>query len=1107
MALSLGELYGTITVDGKPALDQIGKVQKGLQGTGDAADQAQAAVDAASRKVEKALQREADAAGAVRVAQAKMAEAQKNSSKDSAKYIAAQERLETANRKLASAQGEARKSVEEMGKAHEQVGESLDKSEGKLKDFGGKAAGLAAAAGAAIGAALAAGILKTMDIEKANDKLAAQLGLNAKESEQAGKVAGSLYAGAYGESIEEVNVAVGGVMSSISGMRDASEKDLEAMTAKVLDLSTAFEIDATRAAQVAGQMITTGLAKDGNEALDLLVGNLQKVPAAVREDLLDAVDEYGPFFRDLGIQGSDAMGMLARAAEDGMYGIDKTGDALKEFTIRSTDMSKATRTTYDTLGLSTEEMTNKILAGGDQASGALGDIVNGLMMMEDPGERAAAAISLFGTPLEDLSVTEIPNFLGMIDPMGDAFDTMSGKAAEMGDTLKDNAATKIESFRRTLETGVVNFIGDKVIPAFEDIQTKAQPVIQWLMDTAPIWGPFAVGVGAVAAAFAAWAIASWAVAGALAVITSPITLTIAGIGLLIGIVITAYNKIGWFKDGVNTAFGFIKDVIGNVVAWFRDTAVPWFTSALGVLGAAFSWLWTYFIKPAFDLIGWGVNAMWTIVNGIFQVMIAGLKFALGPAFKWFQDYVQPILDTVGRIIGDLWKKHVEPVFKWMGDGVKAIPTAFAIARDGISRAWNAIKQIARGPVEFVINRVINDGLIDTFNKIPGVNIKRIPLPPGFNAPVVEPNRAAGGPIRARAKGGFTSPGWTLVGEEGPELVNFANPGRVYTAKQSANIMHNAANVGRYSLSSTKLGDGQGPLSWGRTQQAFKAAGKAYVDNEAGWGIQAAARMWDRAAGLRILAGNGSPQIRTSSAGNLPGSTLAYAFEDGGIVFNEGWAGRLSQAQRAATAAHEIGHVLGLPHTNSPSLMQPNIGQYLSPTPFDIANLQRLYPGGTGKAGSPSPANPFAGMVGTFVAAIKQAFPGGGMFVDAGVGLAKTGIQSVIDFVSDIKNNIGNIVGGVVDGIRDFFGGGASMMTPTLMDGGGWLHNTGAPQLVDHRRQKPDAFTPFDEWQQMKADYAGRGNQIELNLQYLGERPEQAMDRAQRRLMDTLNAYA
>jgi hypothetical protein len=45
-------------------------------------------------------------------------------------------------------------------------------------------------------------------------------------------------------------------------------------------------------------------------------------------------------------------------------------------------------------------------------------------------------------------------------------------------------------------------------------------------------------------------------------------------------------------------------------------------------------------------------------------------------------------------------------------------------------------------------------------------------------------------IRTRAQGGYTPPGLTLVGEEGPELINFKNPGMVYTSRQTSEILGN-----------------------------------------------------------------------------------------------------------------------------------------------------------------------------------------------------------------------------------------------------------------------------------------------------------------------------
>ena len=46
-------------------------------------------------------------------------------------------------------------------------------------------------------------------------------------------------------------------------------------------------------------------------------------------------------------------------------------------------------------------------------------------------------------------------------------------------------------------------------------------------------------------------------------------------------------------------------------------------------------------------------------------------------------------------------------------------------------------------------------------------------------------------VKAFAGGGLAMPGWALVGEKGPELVNFSQPGRVYTAADTAAMLRGA----------------------------------------------------------------------------------------------------------------------------------------------------------------------------------------------------------------------------------------------------------------------------------------------------------------------------
>lgn len=144
--------------------------------------------------------------------------------------------------------------------------DGLKSALGSLTDFSGKGVAIAGAAGVAVALAFGASVVKNMALDAAQDRVAAQLGLTETESAKAGRVAGKAYADNYGESLEQVNQAVGTVMGSIKGMRDASEAELQAVTEAALTFADVMEVDIDRAAQVAGQAVSQGLAKDATEA-------------------------------------------------------------------------------------------------------------------------------------------------------------------------------------------------------------------------------------------------------------------------------------------------------------------------------------------------------------------------------------------------------------------------------------------------------------------------------------------------------------------------------------------------------------------------------------------------------------------------------------------------------------------------------------------------------------------------------------------------------------------------------------------------------------------------------------------------------------------------
>lgn len=999
----------------------------------------------------------------------------------------------------------------------------LTGAQSKLEGFGAKGKVMAAAAGVAIGAALAAGIASAMNTDKANDKLAASLGLTAKESEKAGKTAGKLYAAAYGSSMEEVNGAVEAVMSSIKGMRTASSADVEAMTAKVLDMAAAFEIDAGRAAQVAGQMITSGLAVDGVHAADLLAGSLQKVPKAVREDILDAVDEYAPFMANLGIKGEEAMGILVTASEKGMYGIDKTGDALKEFGIRATDMSEATAGAYETLGMNQEEMTGKLLAGGDSAKTAFGDIIAGLQEMKDPVAQSQAALALFGTPLEDLSVTEIPNFLGAIDPMGDKFDSLAGKADELGATLNDNASTNLETFKRGLEVGIAGALNEKVIPAINDaakwVNSNFIPAMEgagtWVRDNATWLGPLAVGLGAMVTAWGLWtgAIALWkGVTGAAAAVqlalnaamsANPIGLLVLAIAGLVAGLIWFFTQTELGKEIVANVWSFIQTTVAGVVDWFTNTALPIIQQVFTAVGAVFTWLYENIIKPVWDAISIGINAAWLVMRGIFQLISSVLTNIVGPAFTWlYENAIKPAFDGIASVIGWVWDNVLKPIFdtwawifnnvlgpafKWLHeqvikpafDGIgkaiewvwvnvikpvfdtlsdfiqKTIPKAFEDGVGFIKKIWDGIQEIAKAPIRFVIDTVINDGLIGAFNTIAGVlpgidKLPRVALPPGF------------------ADGGYTGPGGKY---------------------QPAGIVHAGEVV--FSQDDIRRHGGVGAVEAMRRGPGFADGGRVAPLKH-----MALTQGYNRVhKGIDLAATVGTPVYATqdgvvSHAG--PGARAPGVWGGNEIHIAgsgiETWFAHLSRIGVALGQQVRAGQQIGATgNTGISSGPHLHFGTFAGGWPNDID--PNAYLGG---AGAPSGFNPIAGIIDGLVAKFRESFPGGGMMADLAIGVGKKILDSATGWVT-----------------KTLGGGDGSAAGPTVYDGGGWLQNTGGPQLVQHNKSKPDAVLSSEQWADIhKLALSGGKGEITFAPVFAPGPDFREQERiARTRFIDALSVYA
>ena len=640
------------------------------QGIADGLKQAEAAVKTATRKIEQARSAEQSAAAKLNIEERKLQELRESGKAKASQLMAAEERVRQAREKHNTTVGATEAALKGLERAQERVaqataeaGDAAQESERRLIGFSnavddagdgadsgiGKLAGFTAAI-AGIGGAVELG-MQALDNLNIENKLAAQLGATGELAAEYGDIAGGLYKNALAGSMEEAADAVSVVATSFAWAGSEGEKSIDQIAESALNFGKVFDTEVTESVNTASILVTNGLAKDSTEAFDLMTTAFQRVPAAMRDELPEILHEYATNFRGLGFDGEEAFNLLVTAADRGKFVLDKTGDALKEFTLLGSDMSESSQEAYKAIGLSAEEMSRKIATGGDGAQEALQATASGLLEIKDPLERANTAIALFGTPLEDLSVDQIPMFLEGLTGAENRMAGFAGSAEQMGETINSGPGHALEQFKNAITGGLTEALGDMAMWVMENSDTLETLA----MVAAPFFGAlagYAATVKIIQIGTIAWNAAQMLLNGTM--MLNPVGLIVAAIAGLVAAVVLIATKTTWFQtiwdfvwnaikaawdwvwgalqsgfEALKGAFGAVGDKVGEVKDWIVqkwNDVVGFVTGLPGKIASAASGMWDG-IKNAFKgAINWIIQA-WNAL----EFRIPG--FEVGPV-KW-----------------------------------------------------------------------------------------------------------------------------------------------------------------------------------------------------------------------------------------------------------------------------------------------------------------------------------------------------------------------------------------------------------------------------------------------------------------------------------------
>ena len=381
-----------------------------------------------------------------------------------------------------------------------------------------------------------------------------------------------------------------------------------------------------------------------------------------------------------------------------------------------------------------------------------------------------------------------------------AFELLSGKVSfivsgikNLGLALKALTFDKLVSFGETIYLNAL-YAKDFVVNSGKLIVELGKTALE-LGKSALAWGVHAAQMGLAAAAEIAQSVAAgvaaaatWALNGAIAVLTSPITLVIAAIAALIAIGVLLYQNWDTVVEFAKTAWQGLCDFISGICQSIGEFFSGLWTKLQEIFEPISQWFSEKF-QQAWDAI---VN-IFTPIGEWFAERWNDITTALADVAKWFGDMFQKawnsltnIFSSIGTWFGERWNDvttALSNVATWFGNIFKtafeAVKNAFSTIGSFFSGVWTTVKNIfvnagqmvgsavggafksavnaVLGTIENVVNGFIGmiNGVIGMINKIPGVSLGGI----GY---VSLPRLARGGIV--------DSPTVAMIGEAGKEVV-------------------------------------------------------------------------------------------------------------------------------------------------------------------------------------------------------------------------------------------------------------------------------------------------------------------------------------------------
>ena len=313
-----------------------------------------------------------------------------------------------------------------------------------------------------------------LESDSAVGSFAVKTGTAASDMGQYKDIINDIYESGNGESLSNVSDTMALVVQQFGNLNDA---DLSDITENLFTMESYFGYDAQEQLR-AVKMLMDQFGVSCDEAFSMMIQGSQQ-GLDKNGDLLDSINEYAVHYQQLGYDADDFFNSLANGTASGTFSVDKLGDAMKEFGIRTKDTADSTTEGFSLIGLDADEMREKFSQGGETARQATEDTLTALFQMDDQVKMNQAGVDLFGTMWEDLGAAGVKALMNVNGNI-----TTSKETLEEVDKIKFNGVERrTESLGRKFKTEITQPIFDKAMPKLESAMDYVSNNMDHIIDT------------------------------------------------------------------------------------------------------------------------------------------------------------------------------------------------------------------------------------------------------------------------------------------------------------------------------------------------------------------------------------------------------------------------------------------------------------------------------------------------------------------------------------------------------------------------------------------------------------------------------------------------